>query len=704
MTFETLQYVDANGQTQEYAFQDLSLDGSTVRAWMEPKSHAPGEFHIVLPQPPEMVISIPFKSQCKVFACRQSAAGAPNSFAGGQILFQGRCWENLGTSSASKVSNEIVLYDALRDLAEITYQIEWNYISGGTSESPVFSIAFFPDVILFQQSPAGQMQPNGTYAPYNPVPIDNTITTWQQIMAIVYFAINYLKTDPVLLQMGTNPEFTPSYCNFFTCRATKCLLALTTCLRPHPLVYTEVDYTTTPPTLHFRYVGNMAPVTLPYKSTDPNGNIHVATDIMALYELVPERVFLAYQVKTTVNGKPALTFVYDNFPINAQPSIPEEVYSINVEGPALQQTTKNFTSYAFSPTDLTLWREKVPSLKSQAEGGQIINDGNPGALTFVDTAPYDPVDHPKGIQVIDHNGNPIDYADTFIYFTNESVYDWFVFEGAAAQAVHATVKTFFSYEKQTTIKTDSNALNLNITIPEHEHSMRVMLTNMPTATYSLSQETTTGEAVPEGLAENIYSELQWLQYKMQQENWQVGKDENTVPQIIKPGKNTINLNGGLAAWQNMNAVPESVKIEFMRVQQLVGGVPKWCLAAKHTISCGPVNHLNPQYRVELLNMFRNRLLPRINPNERLTGEPNGGASGTDLSAEDSKENSVPSEPVPQVQQISGPNPDGTISQVQTASSDLNNGDKVKLTLICALDAAGNPQTGYYAYGPINPPA
>lgn len=653
MTYETLQYVDGNGATQEVAIQNLAMVnggvGSAVRMWMEPKSHTWSEFHIVLPQPPEVAHAVPFLSQCVVYACRQSTNGANNSFSGGSILFQGRRWDNPGSASAEarKLTNEILLCDALRDLKAITYQLDWTYITGYTGATPNYGTFYFPDIILFQESLLGQLQPNGTYAPYNPAPVQDAITTWQSIMHIVYYAINYLTGGPnagasakVQLQMGTTPEFTPSYCNTYQLRAAKCLDAISICLRPHPLVYTEVDYTVTPPKLHFRYVGNMTPVTLPYKSTDANGNVHIATDIASLPDLVPNRVALFYQITSQVNGKPVVGYANDIYPVAGAPSLLEEVYSINVQGPSSQNVTKNFVSYAFNPTDLTLWRTKVPSLKQQSQGGQIPNDGNTGALQFVSSAAYNSGSNPKGIQVIDSTGAAIDYADTFLYWTDESVFDWFVAGGQAAQALKATVKGFFNYQRKTSIGAGANATTLNPNMLEHEHSLRLVLTNVPTGQYTLAQLLTTGEAIPVQLAKNIYNELQWLQYNLKHVNWQVGKDANTAPALIKPGKNTINLSGGLAAWQTMNAVPESVTIEFFRVTQ--NGVS--LLAARHEISCGPVDHLNPQYRVQLFNLFANRQLAQINPNQRVSGL----SGGTDLTAEDSVENAVPSPEIPQV--------------------------------------------------------
>jgi hypothetical protein len=106
--------------------------------------------------------------------------------------------------------------------------------------------------------------------------------------------------------------------------------------------------------------------------------------------------------------------------------------------------------------------------------------------------------------------------------------------------------------------------------------------------------------------------------------------------------------GGDPTWQTINAIPEDVTIKLRRV--LVAGT--WCLMASHTIRCGPINHLEPGYYVQLWNMFANRKIRPIDSNQRLTGLPSGSTS--DLSATDSADNSAPAHPTISVQDIVGP--------------------------------------------------
>ena len=661
MTYETLQYVDGSGATQEVAMQNLCANGAAVRLVLEPRSHAAGEFHITLPQPPETPIAIPFKSRCNIRACRASSSGANNTFSAGTIIFQGRRTDN-SASAGHNISTQITLSDALWDLEQLTYKVGWQYISGGTYASPTYSNFFWPDIVMFQADQLGQLQPGGTYAAYSPAPVQGLISTWQQIMAIVFYAANYATgAEAVQLQMGTTAEFTPNYRNSYGIRSVKCLQCLTTALQSHPGVYTEMDYTTTPPTLHFRDRTTMTAVTLPYASTDVNGVLHLASDVQSLVHLVPGRIAIYYQINGTFTGRPVILYGDDIYPASGGPFLMTQDYSVDISGADTSQTTKNFTSSAFDPTSLALWRNKVPSLKQLSQNGQIPNDGSAGALLLVDSNPYNATTHPKGLQVVDETNTPINYSSgNFQFITDDSVYAWFTLTGgAAAQAVRATVKGYFKYQKQNVL----GGVNLTDEKTEHEHSFRCMLTTAPSGQYVLNQTLSAGESIPANLAQAIYTELQSLQYKLRHEIWQLGANSTTVPTLIKPGKHMINLSGGLSAWTTINAVPQNVSIEFMRTAD-------GRLGARQTINCGPVNHLEPGYLIQLYNLFAQRNLRRINAQQKLTGIP---SSQVDLSTTDSKENTVAADSVKKTEYAVLVDGSGNFTALKNSATDVANG-------------------------------
>ena len=464
MIFDTLQYVDSTGTTQEVALSLANVAGipANNKIKFTPRSHAPSEFVISWAQPPETAIAIPFKSQCKVFIGRNSSAGAANTFSGGIIIFQGRRWDNEGSASATRVGQSITLLDAWKDLEKITYAVPWNYASGGTVAAPTYSTFLFPDIVLFQADPGTTYNPASVVLPGTDY---GSITTWQQIQAILYYAINFGSgANALQLQLaqsgtftpavvagvpqvygvwtgGTAPEFTPDYVNWYDVKSAKCAEAITICLRPHPGVYTEIDYSTTPPTLHFRNRTNLTAETLPYASTDENGVVHVATDIKSLDELKPDAVRLFYKINGTFNGQPAVTFDNDCYPSSANSLLCLD-YSIDITGAARTETKVNFVSYAFDPTSLALWRAKVNSLQQISAHGQIPNDGNPGALALLDATINGGSGHPDGLTVVDHTGEALDLT-TYQYFTDADVYAWMQVAGAPVAVATATITGAF---------------------------------------------------------------------------------------------------------------------------------------------------------------------------------------------------------------------------------------------------------------------
>ena len=715
MTFDTLQYVDGGGSTQEVALplQNLAARGGAVKMVFNPVSHGASTFVISWAQRPETGIAIPFKSRCIVYAGRTSSTGAPNSFSGGTILFQGRRTDNSGSSSPSSVTTQITLSDAWWDLEHAVFQHKWKYVSGVVSSTPTYSQYSWPDAVLFQADPMGT---------YSPAPVYQTITTWQTIQEILAWATGYVTpstaANAIQLQLAASAEFTPVYVSWYPVRAAKCAEALKICLRPHPGVYTEIDYTTTPPTLHFRNRTNFTPVTLPYAATDGNGVVHIASDIQSLDHLVPDRVALFYRINASVNGQQTTNLALDVYPWSNQSvtgpialgqrisgvgialqscasgshTIPVGLdngllnldFSVDITGANSINITNNFVSNAFNPTSLALWRNKVAALKQVVEGGQIPNDGSTGALTLVNSSAYNSSSNPKGIQIIGDDGNDYSssYGTALPYYTGMPVYQWMQNGGVYVSAVTCTVKAYFTYQKANT--TGVSATPFTDVAHEHEHTMRIVLTNAPTAPYTLSGATSIGETLPANLAQAIYTELSVLQWKLRHQIIQVAASAPTaVPTLIKPGKNSINLSGGASAWATMNATPETVSIELFRTGAGFMG-------AKQTISCGPVNHLEPDYLIQLHNVFWNRNKSGIDPTARLDG---GGTNQQNSSSAPAVENSVPASPVPEVTNHVFVDGSGNISNVQIGAGASGGGQPI-ISARYLDPSAGTPITTY----------
>ena len=651
--YDTLEYVDANGDTQEVALKtaNLSDNGPAVRLRFTPASHAPGVFEIEWPEPPETGIAIPFRSRCKVRANRSSGSGAANSFSGGTIIFQGRRTDNGGAASASRVATSVTISDAWWDLMRVTYQITWKYINGGTITSPSYQSASHPDLVMFQADPA---------VTYSPAAVAGCINTFQQLQDIIRHAANHAAgAHAVEIQLagaGTltgstwsayTAEIIPVYVNWYVARCLKCSEAIEICLRPHPACYTEMDYSTTPPTLHVRNRAHMTAIDLPYATTDADGVIHVASDIQRLDELIPDAVRLYYKIHSTVNGQQVVSPSYDHYPSSANTLLSLD-YSIDLTGPTRETTVVDLTVNTLDATDKDEWRKRIKSLLQIAEGGQIPNDltgglPTPGALEFVDTNAYNSSTHPKGIRVIADDGTDYsaNYGTLLPYICEDDLYQWMEKPaGGSINAKRCTVSAFFTYHKLTSIEDTVNSVTNTFRdrMKEHQHTFRVVLTDAPSGRYVLSQTLAQGESAPSGLAQAIWTELQTPQYKLSHEIFQTAVDDHSLPVIVKPGLHKINLVGGHTDWETMNAVPERVQIELFRTAENK-------LAARTSISCGPVNHLEPSYMVQLTNLFVNRGIVPVNAQQRLGSLA---AGEIDLGATAGLENSLPAAPVPSV--------------------------------------------------------
>lgn len=619
-----------------------------------------GESKCILPLvvlPPETAPAIPFESQCIIYTGRTGTG----PFSGGSILFQGRRTDNNGQASGTGASQELVIEDAWYDLRFLTLQAAWQNITGYTGGTPTYGTPFtWPDCVLFQYSVSGQLQPNGTFAAYSPAPINGHITTGQSIQEILAYAIYF---GGVNLQIG---QIDPAcYVPFYPVRSMRCADAIKCALRPHPDCTCEIDYTTTPPTFNIRQRSNLTAVTLPYKSS-AGAKTHLTSSVRPRPDLQPARVGIYIKSTTTINGNDVVSVGTDIYPAASPVALRSFDASVDMCGPKLAKTVAVLTTAAFDPTSLTWWAQKVPALKNIASGGQIPNSGA-GALAQLDSTINGGLSgHPKGIQVVDDTGAVINIsAGNYAYeLLQGTPATWMT----GVNVIEANVVGFFSYYKNTT----AGAANLVDQIGEHLHTCRVKLVNVATSTFTLNQILATGEIYPAGLAQAIYNTLSTLQYNFTHEIL-----ESPFATVIKPGKHCLNLSGGAAAWTTMNAMVQSVEMELMFSP--AAGIT----TARTTVHCGPVAHLEAGELVQLLNLFTNRDLSKINPSERSGGVSMSGGDVT-LGSDSPKENSVPAPPVDAVKNISAPDAtaanvtnilvhDGTTHQISVTQNNTTTG-------------------------------
>ena len=672
----TIQYHDAGGIVREVGFSALAAleSGQVVGdGWSAAfMSHRASTVQLRLPGvPPHIAPAIPFESRMKIYSDRALVAGVYSS---GVIRFQGLRTDRNGTADPHKSSSSYQFDDEWYFLDHCQFYQTWNRVTDNTPGAVVTTSCPMTQIVLYQPNP-GQI--------YYPDPVGGLISTGQQIHDILAWAIRMGAN----LQIGTiDPAI---YQAVYPVQNIKCGDAIRMCLRLHPDCFTEIDYTTTPPTFHVRRRASLTAVTLPYSHTDGDGQRHTVTDIQPRPELRATRVALFYRVITdkyliaapldiypnsnlvvqgpvssgelvggaaapyTVDGTPIVGTAMENIAgsgtasikVGAAPGLRALDFSIDLQGPRSTLVVAKIKSYAFDPTDLAWWQKKIPSLKS---GIPAIGDGALALLSATVNG-----GGAKDITVTDDTGAAINLA-TYGYELDpqSAVMSWM----PGVQVVGATVSAFFSYKKSSTV----GAVRLTNEAKEHQHHVRIKLVNHASATFQFSQYLTAGEDMPVNLAQYVFESLDWLQYSF---------SHRCVASLfngwLKPGLHAINLSGGASAWETMNAC-----LQQTQYRMHLGG--DGVTFDNFDVRCGPVEHLEPGQLVQLLNVFANRDLAKIDTNERIDGIPSPGQT-VEMPDDGAQENSVPAVSIPVTSFNAFVDGGGGFWGVKNSATDLANG-------------------------------
>lgn len=632
----TLKFTDASGANPQTVNLEAlgALEGGEVTGQgikFTFNSHAASEVAIKIPNVnPAQVPKIPFLSKVTIkdgngviqFVGRRidlEGSAGPNAqefsyqfqdawFDLGKITFKSVWWSGAYqavTTAGSIVTlgNPAIFVGALPQANFYTFNpatkvftligAGWNITPGPSSPTSTITAAggtgtlagatfmsffqYYTDAVLFQFRPGDPYQNASQILEYY-------ITNGAQIIEILNFAI----AQGVNLQVG---QIDPAlFVPWYPVRCVNCADAIKICLRMNPDCYSEIDYATTPPTFNVRARANLTALLLPYASTDSSGKRHLTTDIKPRPDLVPTRIGIFYRY--LVNGS-VINYPIDIYPVNAPDGILAMDYSLDLQGPNMSISSGEVDSVPFDKTSLAFWKQKHPDLGMANVSGLAAADAQGGTVTPTFT-------------VLDDAGNPI----------NTSVFAWEFIGGAKAlwmlniEVIEATVSGFFNYTVN-----DANTNPIHVKNP-HPKSCRIRLTNTSTIFQTFVQALTTGEALPVGLAQSIYTSLQQLQYNLTHK-----LKETPFTSFIKPGKHAVNLSGGNPAWATMAATVQST--EYVLYQDGQGKT-----LALSTIKCGPVAHLEAGELVQLFNLFANRDLNKINPWERITGTTSQSQTGS----------------------------------------------------------------------------
>lgn len=618
-------------------------------------SHRASTINLRLPGiDPKTAPKIPFESPIVI----KDETGTPQ--------FRGKRTDRRGDARPGQTSITITIEDAYYDLAHITLKQLPNIVGGVP----------WPDVVLFQENTVGAN-------------LGGYVKTSDQLVRVLQYAI----TCGVNLQIGTidlcelqpwptgavnpnapNPpptyQLEPQgyYVPFYPSRCVKISEAIQFCLRVHPDCFTEIDYTTTPPTFNVRrrsalttpnpaITSPMSPKNLPYSYTDTNGLRHTATDIQERRELQPKRIAIYYQITGQTSGGPVYEFIVDAYGYApTSPYLPQNLgtvallaategiramdYSVNLAGATTVTASAYLRTLPFNPYTLDLWRLKCQPLNAT----DITN-----------------LSGPTNVFVKDDNGNVLaqgcylDAGQVTVMMT-----------GVDAPVV-ANVTADFSYTKP------SGQLE------KATHHLRLKLMNYDTGaggqTFTNTQETAPGEVVPAGLAQGLFTVLSPLQYSLSHHILET----NGFQGFVKPGKHCLNLIvapgdvvlGDLSAqWAVMNAAVQATEYTLH-----TDGNGK--VFAEFQVKCGPVEHLEAGELVQLMNMFTNRRTAEYDMTARVGG---GAAGSVSLATDTDKENSTHGAPTYSAFNLFTPdgtvtgNPDSTKPQAKRDTADLTTVD------------------------------
>jgi hypothetical protein len=401
-------------------------------------------------------------------------------------------------------------------------------------------------------------------------------------------------------------------------------------------------------------------------------------------DLIPAAIALKFRITTSNNGQSVVQVVND---------IATTVSDTVVEGiglTGLLQTPANFVaqnatriasgtqtsmqanSRTFAAQTTTIDMEGSQSL-SATIGCVGVDAGDPssdsGALTFWTTlfpelagvsnlALYDSSAAPA--TVVDDTNTAVDLSTYNYRLTKGQIAPWMIASGGSpGTAKKCIVKVKFKYTQNSS---DGSSSVANSTVPYHEKTATITLTNLAGGTYGV---TSSGEVVPYGLAGYIYNIEQIPQY----EGTFTIQETEITDQC--PMGNNLNLTGGLAEWETMNACVQSIAYDLLN--------------GRTTLIFGPAGHLGARDFVERLRVNRGpRWYYSIGGN--ITNAANGGGQLGNFTPDQ------------------GPSPNNAVPSIATLPSSVSDWLANSASYTGGVPGVTNDATGAVAYGGLSAPS
>lgn len=385
-----------------------------------------------------------------------------------------------------------------------------------------------------------------------------------------------------------------------------CAEAIKTLLRWTPDTVTWFDYATTPPTLHIARRSDLEAVSLPMTN-----DIATSLRITARHDLQVPSVTLKYEQQNTDDDGSWTTTTADTWPLGANDqAVKALVQTLTLSGSQTARqkqpvVTKSLPAPdAAKETILTWFRGRFPWLRDIGAESLEVVDGSYFSYADSDQVALD------GVTPI-----PIDWDTRALprELVSGSIAKWMIDAYPSLKVAVLELGTALSYTGNLAAETAEMRAKITqwFQIGNADTNLDNMLylgasvvaTNAITQTYSAITSQEGGEAVPEGIAQQLYVALNTLHYE-----GSFVTIEQEIGRAVGLG-NVLNLTGGRAEWATMNAVVQEVS---------------WAVASgTTTVKFGPPEHLSAQDMVEFLRGAR-QSKASISAGGRATGEAQGG--------------------------------------------------------------------------------
>lgn len=527
---------------------------------------------------------------------RRNRTGSGTTWSGGYVAFIGYAMMPLAAQNGGQAGISYEFQNAWYFLENTCFEQRFaTYVTGSLTYVYLSEIQLFTTL---DGSNLLQLQDSGA-----------------QIEEILQFIIDdaSARSAAVPFIIGTiDPAISfPSY----QAREMMCAAAVLKCLEMSPDVCCYWDYSTTSgglptPTVHFYKRSSRTSKSLAIL----NGTDHKSLNIVARQDLQVRAVNLQYKITGTADGN---TWVVmgasqkDKYGPNGanSGSDPDKGLrvirqTIDLQGRQTSTVTADIeaaavdANHATDATRLAWWKKKVQWLNSDKISGLAI----PATATIKDDA-----------------GSTVSLGTYPNELTRGQIATW---TGFVQKWVTITAKATFNKYATAAAATAATA-NLAVEkAVEKELSVRILVTDAETGTYTSLGTLIEGEEQPTGIAQAVYESLSVLQYQ--------GEDIRVQSEIMNAAgdgpfvhlAHKLNLTGGRTAWETMNAM-------IQRITESEG-------TGETTISFGPARHLAAG---DLAAMFQWNKYRRYwyNPSLRETANA-GDVGGFSLGEDTPKEN------------------------------------------------------------------